>query len=161
MSTWQELKDHYSMQAHPEGGHFAETYRSSLVFQTKRGERNASTAIHFLLKKGEKSHLHRLTSDEGWHYHLGDPLRLIQITPSGKEKEIIIGPDFKAGQVMQYIVPAGHWFASESTGEFSFVGCTVSPGFDFDDFEMASVSQLKSLYPKISASTLKYALNKN
>lgn len=153
-----ELIEHYQMTPHPEGGHYAETYRSNLEFETQRGKRNASTAIHFLLQKGERSHLHRLTSDEGWHWHLGDTLRLIEITPEGRLIETKIGPHLKEGEVLQHIVPAGHWFASETTGDFSFVGCTVSPGFDFSDFEMANRKALETEFPHLSQEVLGFSL---
>lgn len=148
----------YQMIEHPEGGYFVETYRSPLKVSTPNGERSASTAIYFLLKKGDKSHFHRLTSDEGWHFYLGDTLRLMEITPSGETKETLIGPNIEKGEVLQYIVPAGHWFASESTGEFSFVGCTVAPGFEFADFEMATSSQMEELFPGLDEVTKSFVL---
>ena len=150
---------HYNMQAHPEGGYFAETYRSEITFKTTRGERASSTAILFLITKDSISHLHRLTSDEGWHYHLGAPLKIIQITPMGEFIETIMGPDILRGHKLQHIVPAGHWFASTSLGEYSFVGCTVSPGFDFNDFEMAKKQNLKEEFPEHSNIIETFALD--
>ena len=147
------------MQAHPEGGFYVETYRSDLKINTVKGERSASTAIHFLITKDSISHFHKLSSDEGWHFHMGDPLKIIEITPSGELKETLLGPDFFSGQKLQYIVPAGHWFASTSSGEFSLVGCTVSPGFEFEDFEMAKFDALSGQFPELSNICKKYCLD--
>lgn len=153
-----KIKSFYNMTPHPEGGHFTETYRSHLEIDTKGGKRNSSTAIHFLLARDEKSHFHRLKSDEGWHFHLGAPLRLLEISPEGKMMETEIGPDFEKGQKLQHFVPAGNWFASTTTGDFSFVGCTVSPGFVFEDFEMSTKKQLIELFPHITDDFLNFSL---
>jgi predicted cupin superfamily sugar epimerase len=137
-----ELIQLLDLQPHPEGGHYTQTYKSELIVQTERGARAASTSIYFLLSEGSKSHLHRLQSDEGWHFHEGAPVRIVEITTKGMYKETIIGSNFKAGQLLQYYVPAGSWFGSESLGEYSLVGCTVSPGFEFEDFELLSKKAL-------------------
>lgn len=152
------LIEHFKMEAHPEGGYFVETYKSDLLLDTPRGKRAASTAIHFLITKDSISHLHRLSSDEGWHFHLGDPLLVIEITPDGKLIETRLGPNFENGEKLQHIVPAGHWFASTSTGEYSFVGCTVSPGFEFEDFEMAKYEKLATDFPHLEKVCLEYCL---
>ena len=139
----------YGMKSHPEGGHFRETYRC----RNKANERNLSTAIYFLLKGGEKSHFHRIKSDEIWHFYLGGPLKIVEIDLEGKIKETILGKNILKDQLLQYTVPAGHWFAStplEGTS-FSFVGCTVAPGFDFQDFELAKSSDLEAKYPDHTA----------
>lgn len=114
------------------------------------GSRHFSTAIYFLLEQGQYSRLHRIRSDEIWHFYLGGPLRLAMIHPDGKTDEIILGHDIAAGQTLQYVVPAGVWFGATPCAEtdFSFVGCTVAPGFDFADFEMGKRESLKSAYPK-------------
>lgn len=158
-ATIEEIVKHYQLEPHPEGGFFAETYRSSQTFQTKQGERAASTAIMFLITKDSISHFHRLTSDEGWHFYGGDPLKLLEITPEGELSEIIIGSNFKAGQRPQHIVPAGNWFASTSYGDHSLVGCTVSPGFDFADFEMAKKAELQKKFPQHIETLEKYCLD--
>ncbi len=159
LPTLKEIIDHYQMQPHPEGGYFVETYRSSLVTQTSRGERAASTAIMFLITAESISHFHRLTSDEGWHFYGGDPLKLYQINPQGELSDITIGPNFKEGQKLQHIVPAGDWFASTSHGEYSLVGCTVAPGFDFSDFEMAKKADLKVQFPQHAEILERFCLN--
>lgn len=146
--TIDQIVKHYRLQPHPEGGFFAETYRSDLKIQTPQGLRAASTAIMFLITKDSISHFHRLTSDEGWHFYGGDPLRLLQINQKGELSEIVIGPDISQGQKLQHIVPAGDWFASTSYGEYSLVGCTVAPGFDFEDFEMGKKADLMQTFPQ-------------
>ncbi len=154
-----DLIKHYQMEPHPEGGYFKETYRSEIEIDSAQGIRNSSTAIHFLITDKSISHLHRLKSDEGWHFHLGSPLRLIEIAPNGKLIETIIGPDISKGQKLQHFVPAGNWFASTSLGEFSFVGCTVSPGFDFNDFVMGKKAELSKIYPEHSGVFERYCLD--
>lgn len=144
-----QIISHYNMQAHPEGGYFVETYRSSICVDTPKGERAASTAIHFLISKDSISHFHRLSSDEGWHFHMGAPLKVIEITTQGKLIETIMGNKLIEGQQLQHFVPAGHWFASTSLGDFSLVGCSVAPGFDFADFEMGKVDELSKQFPTL------------
>ena len=146
-----ELIELYGLRAHPEGGYFAETYRSpgQAVFPGL-GARNFSTAIHFLLRAGDRSRLHRLKADELWHFHLGGPLAVAQIYPDGRVENTILGSDLRAGQRLQHAVPAGCWFGSypcEGT-EFSFVSCTVAPGFEFQDFELGSRGELLKRFPE-------------
>ena len=143
-----DLIKSYELLPHPEGGYYRETYRSQMLIETPRGKRAASTAIHFLITKDSISHFHRLHSDEGWHFHLGAPLKIMEITKDGRLIETIMGTDQENGQKLQYIVEAGNYFASTSLGDYSFVGCTVSPGFEFDDFEMAKFSELSLDYPQ-------------
>lgn len=142
--SFQDLIALYELEPHPEGGFFKETYRDSGVIdqdslpENFTGDRNFSTAIYFLIPEGKKSHLHRLKSDEVWHFYLGEPLTLIQISEQGKVEKIILGQDVKKGHKVQHVVPKGCWFGSypNPNSGFSFVGCTVAPGFDFADFEM-------------------------
>jgi predicted cupin superfamily sugar epimerase len=141
----QRLISSLELQPHPEGGYYKETYRSAANI----GDRSLSTAIYFLLPAGQRSHLHRIKSDELWHYHLGGPLIVTQISPAGKVEEIRIGPDVEAGQKLQHAVPAGYWFGSRPADgtEFTVVGCTVAPGFDFADFEMGKRADLLREFP--------------
>lgn len=147
-----QLIDQLQLVPHPEGGYFRETYRSSVVFETPSGKRNSSTAIYFLLLKGNFSAFHRITSDEVWHFYAGDPISVFVIHQHGTLEEIRLGNGFTNGEVPQYVVPAGAWFASKvADGGFSgLVGCTVSPGFDFVDFEMASEVELMKQFPQHS-----------
>ncbi len=119
---------------HPEGGWYAETYRH----QAPDGGRGAGTAIYFLLKAGEYSHWHRVTdADEMWHWYAGGPL-VLTVSPNGHDAAATrLGPNLAAGERPQALVPAGHWQTAESLGEWTLVGCTVTPGFVFDSFDLA------------------------
>jgi predicted cupin superfamily sugar epimerase len=132
---------HLGLKPHPEGGFFKETYRSTIKeeFRGFSAKRNLSTGIYFLLEQGNFSAFHRIKSDEMWHFYAGDPLVVHMIDDGGKYHKQLIGPKLDEGQALQFVVPAGVWFASEvaDQGKYSLVGCTVSPGFDFDDFELA------------------------
>jgi uncharacterized protein len=145
---------HLQLLPHPEGGYYKETYRSSenipaegLPARFEAG-RSFSTAIYYLLEKGDYSGFHRIKSDECWHFYGGSTLLIHVIEEDGKYYTIRLGSKVETGEVFQCVVPAGAWFASEPAPEtdFSLVGCTVAPGFDFADFEMAKKDQLLSLY---------------
>lgn len=144
---------------HPEGGFYKEQYRSvesipaSALPDRFSGSRPFGTAIYFLLEQGNFSAFHRIQSDECWHFYAGDPLEVLEITPEGELKSTLLGNDLGAGQVFQYIVPAGCWFGSRTVagGVFSLVGCTVAPGFDFNDFELADKAALTADYPHLQS----------
>jgi predicted cupin superfamily sugar epimerase len=121
------------LKPHPEGGHFRETFRDTRL---DNDGRSASTAIYFLLARGERSHWHRIDAVEVWHYYAGSPLTL-QIADGDGIRTVRLGPDLAAGEVPQAIVPAQAWQAAESNGDWTLVGCTVAPGFDFSTFELA------------------------
>lgn len=121
------------LKPHPEGGHFRETFRDS---RTIDGTRAASTAIYFLLARGERSHWHKVDAVETWHWHAGAPLRL-EIHENGASTTLILGADLAAGERPQGIVPTNAWQAAESLGDWTLVGCTVAPGFEFRGFELA------------------------
>jgi uncharacterized protein len=124
------------LKPHPEGGHFRQTFRDS---RTVDGARAASTAIYFLLARGERSHWHKVDAVEAWHYHAGAPLALeIAAGPQGPVERVTLGPDLAAGERPQANVPAHAWQAAHSLGEWTLVGCTVAPGFEFDGFELAA-----------------------
>lgn len=154
--TVESLVKEYGLLPHPEGGYYKENYRSDGVIaaeslpQPFSGDRHFSTAIYFLLQKGNFSAFHRILSDECWHFYYGSPANVYVIYPDGKTTTIHLGNDIEAGQHFQAIVPAGCWFASETLGDFSFTGCTVAPGFDFNDFEMATADELTTLFPQHS-----------
>ncbi len=121
------------LKPHPEGGHFVETFRDAEV-----GGRAASTAIYFLLTRGERSHWHRINAVEVWHYYAGAPLLLeIAGADNGPVQRLHLGPDLPAGERPQAAVPRHAWQAAESLGDWTLVGCTVAPGFEFAGFEMA------------------------
>lgn len=119
---------------HPEGGHFRETFRDECA----DGRRAASTAIYFLLARGERSHWHRIDAAEVWHFYAGAPLSLEIADATGTGiRQLRLGPDLAAGELPQAIVPPGAWQAAESRGEWTLVGCTVAPAFQFERFELA------------------------
>jgi predicted cupin superfamily sugar epimerase len=154
--TAQYWIERLKLEPHPEGGYFRQTYRSDVLIAHEalpvgfKGERAASTAIYFLLNGNNFSAFHRLESDEVWHFYVGAPLVVHVIDPNGKYKSILLGSDPESGEVLQGVVPAGSWFASHVADwkSFAVVGCTVAPGFDFADFEMAKREELIERYPK-------------
>jgi predicted cupin superfamily sugar epimerase len=122
------------LEPHPEGGHFRETFRD----ESKNAGRAASTAIYFLLARGERSHWHRVDAAEVWHYYAGAPLAFeIADADAGPIRRLRLGADLAAGERPQAVVPARAWQAAESLGDWTLVGCTVAPGFEFTGFEMA------------------------
>jgi predicted cupin superfamily sugar epimerase len=121
------------LKPHPEGGHFRETFRDV----RRVSDRATSTAIYFLLARGERSHWHRIDAVEVWHYYAGAPLVLEMAEDSGPVRRMKLGPDITMGERPQGIVPAEHWQAAESLGDWTLVGCTVAPGFAFEKFELA------------------------
>lgn len=148
--------DQLGLEPHPEGGYFQETYRARLTIPSSAlpdqfgDERSASTAIYFLLRGEEFSAFHRIASDEMWHFYAGDTLLVHVIDRAGVHSEIRLGSNPADGEVFQAVVPAGEWFGSclAQPGAFALVGCTVAPGFDFADFEMADRSSLTAEYPQ-------------
>ena len=134
-STADSLIDRLQLAAHPEGGWYRRTWASDHHDATGR---TSGTCIYYLLKAGECSHWHRIDAVEIWHYYAGAPLtlRLTEGEPD-LERSVVLGPDVLAGQQPQCIVPGNTWQSAVSTGEYTLVGCTVSPGFVFDTFELA------------------------
>ena len=137
---------------HPEGGYFKETYRSKGFTNNPwhEGPRSLCTGIYFLLTSVNFSALHRIKSDEMWHFYAGDAIEIVEIDLEGSLILTQLGNQFERGQVPQYVVKAGHWFGSRvyADGQAGLVGCTVSPGFDFADFEMGERSELISTFPQ-------------
>jgi uncharacterized protein len=137
---------------HPEGGHYRETYRaaSTITPSGRDSPRSLSTAIYFLLQGHEVSALHRLHSDELWHFHAGSTLRVVELTPDGALHQHRLGLDVEGGEQPQAVIPAGSWFGAQvadATG-FALVGCTVAPGFDFADFELGDGAELRARYAR-------------
>jgi predicted cupin superfamily sugar epimerase len=118
---------------HPEGGHFRQTFRDTHAI----GGRAASTAIYYLLARGERSHWHRVDAVELWHYYAGAPLDLEIASGAGKVERVRLGGDIAAGERPQAVVPAQAWQAARTTGDWTLVGCTVAPGFEYAGFELA------------------------
>jgi predicted cupin superfamily sugar epimerase len=132
--TAAEVIARLDLKPHPEGGHFRETFRDPAVDAAGRA---ASTAIYFLLSRGERSHWHRIDAAETWHYYAGASLAL-SIAFTGGGEEIRLGVDLAAGERPQAVVPAHAWQSAETLGDWTLVGCTVAPGFDFSRFELAA-----------------------
>lgn len=155
----QQLVDKYSLQPHPEGGWYKQTYKSTesvaaaALPERFGGDRPFSTAIYFLLEQGNFSAFHRIKSDECWHFYAGDTLQVYVIQQDGTLKIISLGQAIENNELFQYVVPANCWFASRPApgSAFSFVGCTVAPGFDFADFELANADVLSKEYPQHAA----------
>ena len=140
---------------HIEGGYYKETYRSELILSpgglpgSFSGSRNMSTSIYYLLEQGFYSAFHRIKSDEQWHFYFGDPLDIFEFHQDGQLITYVLGSDPEQGHTFQCTIKAGNWFASRpSTGsEYCLAGCTVSPGFDYNDFELAKREELISKFP--------------
>jgi uncharacterized protein len=153
----QDLIRIYQLEPHPEGGYFRQTYKSQESIPERclpahfKGARAYCTGIYYLLVEGAKSNLHRLGSDEMWHFYLGGPLHLAQIHPDGRAEQVLLGSDINQGQQLQCTVKAGTWFGAypAAGSAFCLVGCTVAPGFEFADFELASRRQLRNQYPHL------------
>ena len=149
-------KEKLGLDAHPEGGYFRQTYRADMTIAREAlpegfgGARAASTAIYFLLEGENFSAFHRLRSDEVWHFYTGSAVMVHVIDPAGRYSSILLGSDPEAGQVFQAVVRAGCWFASHIADwkSFAVVGCTVAPGFDFEDFEMGKRELLCREFPQ-------------
>lgn len=163
-SEAQLLIDKFEMQKHPEGGYFKETYRAdenilkASLPDRFNGRRSFCTAIYFLLEGNQFSAFHRIKSDELWHFYAGQPLNVYVIEPAGAFHILRLGNRPDAGETFQAVVKAGSWFASAPAqpDSFSFLGCTVSPGFDFADFELANANDLVALYPEYEMVIRKY-----
>ena len=154
MKTVEYWIEKLGLESHVEGGAFKEVYRSPLLIKnlpdTFKGERNAYTAIYFLLKSGDFSAFHRIASDEGWHFYEGTSLTVYEIEENGNLIIHKLGRDIEKGQTFQTTIKAGSWFGSRCEDEngFALVGCTVAPGFDFEDFELADFETLSAQYPQ-------------
>jgi len=147
----EEIIAHLQLEKHPEGGYYRETYRAEYSIATGVGEiRNVSTAIYFMLCGKEISHFHRIKSDELWFFHQGSPILIYWIEKTGL-KTIILGNNINAGEYLQAVIPADTWFAARiiDGNGYGLVSCTVSPGFDFADFELADRNSLISEYPSL------------
>lgn len=154
--TGNQIKAHFGMRPHPEGGWYCSNYVAGESIPAQGlpprfgGPRPISTSIYFLLEAWSFSAFHRIKSDEIWHFYAGGDLCLHIISPAGELNTVVLGTDFRSGRYFQWVVPAGFWFAAEPAPEteFSLVGCTVAPGFDFNDFELARAQTLAKEFPQ-------------
>lgn len=135
MPTAADIIARLELKPHPEGGYYRETFRDA---QTDAQGRARSTAIYYLLARGERSHWHRIDAVEVWHYYAGAALTLRIANEGCAAHTVALGRDIAAGERPQAIVPAGAWQAAESSGDWTLVGCTVAPGFEFAGFELAA-----------------------
>ncbi|MBI1185037.1 hypothetical protein GC194_12245 [bacterium] len=156
--TAQELISSLNLQKHPEGGFYKEIYRSadvlaSLPQRFNGATRNFCTGIYYLLADNDKSHFHRIKSDEIWHFYAGATVEIHIIDPHGNYYAELLGADIANGAAFQVVIPAGYWFAAHvlQATSYALCGCTVSPGFEFDDFEMANKEELLRLCPPQAA----------
>lgn len=146
--------DHLNMIKHPEGGYFTPTYTAPHTIKKEHinedfeGSRALATSIYFLIAEGDVSNFHRLKADELWYFHSGSPLTISIIDPDGNYREAYLGLDMEKGQHPQVLVPAGSIFGSFTHGEYALVGCMVTYGFDFNDFELFERADLLSQYPQ-------------
>ncbi|MBZ0201511.1 MAG: cupin domain-containing protein [Ignavibacteria bacterium] len=152
--------EHYisilALEKHPEGGWFKEVYRSNELIKAEHlparfnGHRYHSTSIYFLLTGDTFSALHRIKSDELWHFYDGSPVTIHMIDEKGNYSTVRLGRDVEQGEVFQFAVPAGAWFGAtvDDADSFTLVGCTVAPGFHFDDFELANRDRLMKRFPQ-------------
>lgn len=152
--TKEDIIEKLGLLPHPEGGYYRETYRSEdqiteSALNGYSGSRNICTAIYFLLSADSFSAFHRVRQDELWHFHQGANIELHQISPEGIHERLLIGNELEKGAFPQHTVPGGYWFAAQvvESGEFSLVSCTVAPGFDFLDFELADEGLL-AVFPE-------------
>jgi hypothetical protein len=156
MDKAQKWIDKLNLIPHPEGGFFREIYSSKLSIDGNllsgefNGRRNLSTSIYFLLRSSDVSRFHMLRSDEIWYYHTGSSLTIYSIDADGKQGEIVLGKDIEKNEVLQAVMPAGTIFgaALNEPDSFSIVGCMVSPGFTFEDFELLDRQLLLKKYPQ-------------
>jgi predicted cupin superfamily sugar epimerase len=156
MIDWKNLVTALDMSEHPEGGYYKEIYRCPECVSGRRlskayeGERSLATSIYFLLPSGEVSEFHRLKSDELWYFHAGSPISIYIIDPGGELRVEKLGLNFERGEQPQVLVPAGSIFGAlvtEADG-YTLVGCLVTPGFDYCDFELLPRKQLLREYPQ-------------
>jgi predicted cupin superfamily sugar epimerase len=155
--TGEEVKRHLGLEAHPrEGGYFRQTWRSeeeipkSALPSRYTSSRAAGTAIYYLLEPTTFSEMHRLASDEVFHFYLGDPVEMLQLWPDGSSRVVVLGHDLAGGMLPQLVVPKYVWQGSRLLpgGDVALLGCTVSPGFDYADYETGSRAELLREYPE-------------
>lgn len=153
--TAEQIKKQLGLVAHPEGGSYIQTYKATEAISKEAldprypAARSTGTAIYYLLEPGTFSELHRLRSDEIFHFYLGDPVEQLQLLPDGSSRVVLIGSDLGRGQLPQLVVPKNVWQGARLVwgGSFALLGCTVSPGFEFDDYESGTRAGLARQYP--------------
>ncbi len=150
--TAEQIIEELNLVKHPEGGFYKETYRSKESIKTADNKiRSTGTAIYYLLKGADKSHFHKINSDEIWLLHSGEPLEIYMITNNGEIKIKILGNNLNLNEEPQVLIPANTWFAAKIKNDigYAFVSCVVTPGFDFEDFILGNTSELLKMYPAL------------
>jgi predicted cupin superfamily sugar epimerase len=158
MITAEKLVKLLGLKSHPEGGYYKETYRSDEIIskgalpKRYKGNRRYGTAIYYLLTRETFSAIHRIKTDEIYHFYLGDPVELVQLLPDGSGCMTMLGNDIEAGALVQTVVSRETWHGARlaAGGKYALLGTTVSPGFEFADFEVGDRNELIRLYPSFS-----------
>jgi predicted cupin superfamily sugar epimerase len=147
--TADQLIQSLNLKPHPEGGYYRETYRGPSRIPGFEPQRFFSTAIYYLLMPDSVSRMHRLASDEMFHFYLGDPVTWVLLRPGGDAQKIVLGNGLEQGQQVQLVIPAGTWFGGylNEGGNFALMGTTVAPGFEFEDFVLGGREKLLALFP--------------
>ncbi|HVZ80451.1 MAG TPA: cupin domain-containing protein [bacterium] len=155
--TAEQLIHLLDLKPHPEGGYFCETYRGPSLIPGHQPSRHYSTAIYYMLVPGAVSKMHRLGSDEIFHFYLGDPVTWVLLENGGNWRKVVLGSDLGMGQTVQWVVPAGTWFGGylKEGGRFALMGTTVAPGFDFEDFQLGSRDLLLKEFPGAEAEIMR------
>lgn len=156
MFSKEDLIHKLELKPHPEGGYYKETYRSAdyipndVLSNAFNSDRAVSTCIYFLLTSENFSAFHRINQDEIWHHYYGAAIKIHMISEDEEYTSVVVGKDFYNGEIPQYVVKAKTWFAAEipAKDSFALVGCTVAPGFDFEDFQLPSRQFLTELFPE-------------
>ena len=156
MQTARYWIEKLKLEKHPEGGYFREVYRADetipkhSLHERYSGERNHSTSIYFLITNKKFSAFHRIKSDETWHFYTGSTITIHTINESGKYSTVKLGSNPEKGEVFQFTIPHSTWFAAsvDEPDLFALVGCTVSPGFNYDDFELGNREEMLKLFPQ-------------
>jgi len=164
MKKIQSIIERLQLEKHPEGGYFREIYRSSEILKQQAldnrysGDRNYSTSIYYLLPGNSISRFHRLKSDETWHFYLGSTLILHCINELKGYYRIKLGGNFSENEILQFTIHYGDWFAAEVSDKksYSLTGCTVAPGFSFQDFEFAVQDELSLKFPELKDLIIKF-----
>lgn len=146
-----KLIQELNLKPHPEGGYYKETYRGETKIELgEHNIRNSSTAIYYMLTNEDKSHFHKVLSDEIWLFHQGETIVIYEIDQKGELIAHLLGINFENGEMPQIVIPKGNWFAAQiqSKTGFTLVSCIVAPGFEFEDFILADKQEMLRQYPK-------------
>jgi predicted cupin superfamily sugar epimerase len=159
MTEVKKIIEQLDLVEHPEGGYYRETFRSKEIINRQNEERNAATGIYLLVAKGFCTSWHRVRSEELWHFYKGDKLVLEIINEEGKFNQLFLNDELSGEGQFQQLIPKNCWQRAYSTGKYTLVGCTVAPGFEFEDFEMIGQDKLADIYPEIRSDIVRNPFN--